>query len=105
MSNLNALEKLTGARRRTALSEVHGWAEVLERDAIRKTFHFADFSHAFAFMTQVALLTEKLGRPPEWFNDEGRVEITLSTRAVEGLTACDVETAHRIDQLALFHDR
>ena len=79
--------------------------EVLERDAIRKTFHFPDFSAAFAFMTQVALLAEKWAHHPEWFNDEGRVEIILFSRDVEGVTGRDIEMAHRIDQLAPAHDK
>ncbi|MBV5335670.1 4a-hydroxytetrahydrobiopterin dehydratase [bacterium] len=99
------MEKLTGARRQAALKELHGWVEVLERDAIRKTFHFSDFSNAFAFMTQVALLPEKWDHHPEWFNDEGRVEIILFSRDVEGVSGRDVEMAHRIDQLAPAHDK
>jgi 4a-hydroxytetrahydrobiopterin dehydratase len=98
-------EKLAGARRQTALKELHGWAEVLERDAIRKTFHFADFPTAWSFMSAVALLTEKWNHHPEWFNDQGRVEIVLATRDAEGVTQKDVDLAHRIDQLALPHDR
>lgn len=98
-------EKLVGVKRQTALKELHGWAEVLERDAIRKTFHFPDFVTAWGFMTQVALLTEKWNHHPEWFNDEARVEIILFTRGVDGLTQKDIDIAHRIDQLAESHDR
>ncbi len=98
-------EKLVGAKRQTALKELHGWSEVLERDAIRKTYHFADFVTAWGFMSQVALLAEKCGHHPEWFNDGGRVEIILFTRALEGVTGKDVELAHRLDQLAPEHDR
>lgn len=98
-------ERLVGAKRQTALKELHGWAEVLERDAIRKTFHFPDFPTAWGFMNQVALLTEKCGHHPEWFNDRGRVEIILFTRELDGVTGKDVELAHRIDQMAPEHDR
>lgn len=105
MSEQDSSDRLTGVRRQTALRELHGWAEVLERDAIRKTFHFPDFSAAFAFMTQVALLAEKWAHHPEWFNDEGRVEIILFSRDVEGVTGRDVEMAHRMDQLAPAHDK
>jgi len=98
-------EKLVGVRRQTALKELHGWAEVLERDAIRKTYHFADFPAAWAFMSQVALLAARADHYPEWFNDEGRVEIILFCRKAEGVTQTDVDLAHRIDQLAPSHDR
>lgn len=98
-------EKLAGARRQTALKELHGWSEVLERDAIRKTYHFPDFPAAWAFMNQVAMLAEKWDHHPEWFNDRGRVEIVLFTRAFDGVTQRDVDLAHRIDQMAPEHDR
>ncbi len=98
-------DKLVGAKRQTALKELHGWSEVLERDAIRKTYHFSDFSAAWGFMSRVALLAERVGHHPEWFNDMGRVEVILYTRAVDGLTQADVDFAHRLDQIAPPHDR
>lgn len=98
-------EKLVGPKRQAALKELHGWSEVLERDAIRKTYHFADFPTAWSFMSGVALLTEKWNHHPEWFNDRGRVEVVLSTHDVEGVTQKDIDLARRIDQLALPHDR
>ncbi|WP_029010598.1 4a-hydroxytetrahydrobiopterin dehydratase [Azospirillum halopraeferens] len=98
-------EKLVGVKRQTALKELHGWVEVLERDAIRKTFHFPDFPAAWGFMSQVALLAGKMDHHPEWFNDVGRVEVILYTRSVDGVTAKDVEFAHRLDQMAPPHDR
>ena len=42
-------------------------------------FTFKDFSQAFAFMTEVALLAEKHGHHPDWRNVWNRVEIRLST--------------------------
>ena len=39
-------ERLIGAQRQTALKELHGWREVEDRDAIRKTYHFGNFSEA-----------------------------------------------------------
>lgn len=98
-------EKLVGAKRQGVLRELHGWSEVIERDALRKTYHFADFSTAWGFMAQVALLAVKHDHCPEWFNDLGRVEITLYTRDVDGVTAQDVDFAHRLDALAPAHDR
>ncbi|KAA0580364.1 4a-hydroxytetrahydrobiopterin dehydratase [Azospirillum sp. B21] len=98
-------DRLVGAHRQTALKELHGWSEVLERDAIRKTFHFADFPAAWGFMNQVALLAEKTGHHPEWFNDLGRVEVILYTRSADAVTQSDIDFAHRLDQMAPLHDR
>lgn len=98
-------DKLVGTKRQTALKELHGWSEVLERDAIRKTYHFPDFPTAWGFMSQVALLAERVNHHPEWFNDMGRVEVILCTRSADGLTQADVDFAHRLDQIAPRDDR
>lgn len=40
---------------------------------------FADFTTAFGFMTQVAILAEKMDHHPEWSNVYNRVSIRLTT--------------------------
>ena len=98
--------KLSGPEINTHLHELRGWALVPdERDAIHRTFHFEDFSAAFAFMTRVALLAEKMDHHPEWFNVYNRVEITLSTHDVGGLSQKDFTLAHAVDELAPPQDR
>ena len=84
-----------------ALKDLPGWeAAAGGRDAIRRTYRFRDFNHAFGFMTRVALTAEKLDHHPEWFNVYSRVEVTLSTHDVEGVTARDVELARFMDDAA-----
>ena len=99
------VEKLVGAARHTALQELHGWAEVPDRDAIRKSYHFSDFSEAWGFMARVALIAEKMDHHPEWFNVYNRVEVTLSTHDADGLSELDIRLAHAIDALAPARDR
>jgi 4a-hydroxytetrahydrobiopterin dehydratase len=98
-------ERLIGAARKAALHELRDWAEVADRDAIRKSFHFGSFSEAWGFLSQVALLAEKRSHYPELFNDTDRVEIILTTTEVEGLTDRDVAFAHAVDELAPLRDR
>jgi 4a-hydroxytetrahydrobiopterin dehydratase len=83
-----------------ALVRLDGWAATDGRDAIVKSFKFADFNAAFAFMTAVALMAEKLDHHPEWFNVYNRVEVTLATHDAGGVTDLDVELAQFIDQAA-----
>ncbi len=64
---------------------------------LEKEFKFANFVAAFAFMTQVALLAEKLDHHPEWFNVYGTVRIQLSTHEVGGISDLDFSLAHRIE--------
>ena len=70
--------------------EISGWELVEGRDAIRKRFRFSGFGEAFAFMTRIALIAEKMDHHPEWSNVYDRVEIVLSTHDAGGLTALDL---------------
>lgn len=93
-------DKLTGDAREAALSDLKGWREVEDRDAITKTFDFKTFNQAFAFMTRTALLAEKMNHHPEWLNVYNRVEVTLSTHDVGGLTEHDIKLAKAMDGFA-----
>jgi len=84
-----------------ALTTLPGWAAVEGgRDAICRTFKFADFNAAFGFMTRVALMADKLDHHPEWFNVYNRVEATLSTHDADGVTELDVTLAKFMDEAA-----
>jgi 4a-hydroxytetrahydrobiopterin dehydratase len=95
-------EKLTEPQRKELLEPllVAGWQTTEGRDAIRKTFSFANFVEAWGFMTRVALHAEKLNHHPEWFNVYRTVEVTLSTHDAGGLTELDVKLAKRMEALA-----
>jgi len=75
------------------------WHLASDRDAIVRSVKFADFVEAFGFMTQVALLAEKMDHHPEWSNVYNRVEITLTTHDCNGLSVRDVTLAEAIDKL------
>jgi 4a-hydroxytetrahydrobiopterin dehydratase len=94
------MPKLETAARVTALKGLPEWREVDGRDAIVRTFRFKDFNDAFAFMTHVALLAEKMDHHPEWFNVYGRVEVTLATHDAGGVTEKDIAMAKAMDVYA-----
>eukprot|EP00037_Helgoeca_nana_P018620 m.178240 g.178240 ORF g.178240 m.178240 type:complete len:118 (-) comp24512_c0_seq1:3015-3368(-) len=77
-----------------------GWELVEGRDAVKKTFMHKDFNEAFGFMSRVALKAETMEHHPEWFNVYNKVEITLSTHDVQGLSDRDVKLAKFIDSIA-----
>nr|WP_325253678.1 4a-hydroxytetrahydrobiopterin dehydratase [Amylibacter sp.] len=85
-----------------ALTELFdtGWARVEGRDAILKTFKFKNFIDAFGFMTRAAIWAEKWNHHPEWFNVYNRVEVTLTTHDVDGLSDLDVKLARKMNTLA-----
>ena len=93
------VQKLNTAERRTALAGLAGWHEVAGRDAIAKSFTFADFNQAFGFMTRIALMADKMDHHPEWSNVYNKVEITLSTHDAGGVSQRDVTLAKFIDGL------
>ena len=92
--------KLEGAARAAALATLTqaGWALVEGREAVTKRYVFADFTAAFAWMTQVALVAEKMNHHPEWFNVYKTVEVTLATHDVGGLSDLDVKLAEKMDR-------
>jgi 4a-hydroxytetrahydrobiopterin dehydratase len=83
-----------------ALAQLTGWTAVEGRDAIQKTFRFKDFNAAFGFMTRTALAAEKADHHPEWFNVYNRVEVTLTTHEVDGVSERDVALARIMDAAA-----
>src|SRR5437660_10256125 len=99
------VERLVGAARHTALHEIHGWVEVEDRDAIRKSYHFGNFSEAWGFMSRMALLAEKMDHHPELFNVYNRVEVVLSTHDAGGLSALDIRLSQAIAEMAAERDR
>jgi 4a-hydroxytetrahydrobiopterin dehydratase len=54
---------------------------------------------AFGFMSQVALLAERMNHHPDWSNVYNRVEIALSTHDLGGLSTWDVELALQISAM------
>jgi len=92
--------KLTSDERTKALASLPDWAEVEGRDAITRSFQFADFNEAFGFMTRVATQAERDDHHPEWFNVYNKLEVTLATHDVDGLSERDIKLAQFIDRVA-----
>lgn len=83
-----------------ALAQLSGWTETPGRDAIAKTYKFADFNAAFGFMTRVALKADKKDHHPEWSNIYNKVEVVLTTHDAGGVTDKDVALAKFMDGAA-----
>jgi 4a-hydroxytetrahydrobiopterin dehydratase len=83
-----------------AIAQLSGWSAVSGRDAIAKTYKFADFNAAFGFMSRVALVAEKMDHHPEWSNVYNRVEVVLTTHDAGGVTQKDIDLARFMDGAA-----
>lgn len=89
MENLNPKDVVT---------ELDGWTG--GDDFITKVFRFDDFAEAFAFMTRIAIIADKMDHHPEWFNVYNRVDVTLRTHDTGGVTEKDVALAKAMENAA-----
>jgi 4a-hydroxytetrahydrobiopterin dehydratase len=82
-----------------ALVELNGW----ERDegALLRTFTFADFRAAMAFMVRAGFEVDAANHHPDWSNLYNRVVVRLSTHdAGDKITVKDVALAKAFDAIA-----
>ena len=74
------------------------WKE--KNNYLVKEFEFKNFIEAFAFMTKVALVAEKMNHHPLWTNVYNKVTIQLNTHdAGNTITDKDRKLAKAIDEL------
>ncbi len=92
------MRKFSGPELKAALSGLPGWTVAAGK--LHKEYKFADFVHAFGFMSTAALAIEKMGHHPEWSNVYNRVTVDLTTHDAQGITAKDAELAKLMDQVA-----
>jgi 4a-hydroxytetrahydrobiopterin dehydratase len=92
------MAKLSDSEIEAALRKVSGWT--VAGGKLHREFKFADFVHAFSFMTRAALTAEAMGHHPEWFNVYNKVTIDLTTHDAGGISAKDFELAAKLDALA-----
>ena len=89
---------LKGEELASLQEQVDGW-NVIEEHHITKTFKFRDFREALEFVNHVGQLAEEQGHHPDIFLAWGKVEITIWTHKINGLTESDFILAAKIDQL------
>ena len=82
------------------LEKLEGWTASEDGSAIHRKFKFANFRKAFAFMSEMAMVAEKMNHHPEWFNVYNRVEVTLTTHDSDGVTELDLSLAEAMNKAA-----
>ncbi|MDG1127271.1 MAG: 4a-hydroxytetrahydrobiopterin dehydratase [Hellea sp.] len=85
---------------KVAVEELDGWTG--GDDFITKIFKFKDFVEAFSFMTNIAMIAEKMNHHPEWYNVYNRVDITLTTHDSGGVTEKDISLAKAMEMAARY---
>ena len=79
-------------------NQLDGW-NVIEEHHITKAFKFPNFREALKFANRVGELAEEQGHHPDIFLAWGKVEITIWTHKINGLTESDFILAAKIDHL------
>jgi 4a-hydroxytetrahydrobiopterin dehydratase len=75
------------------------WEE--KNNQLYRSIKFADFGEAFAFMTRVALIAEKMDHHPTWTNTWNKVEIWLTSHDKGNVvTDRDRKLAAAIDKIS-----
>ncbi|MFT2090735.1 4a-hydroxytetrahydrobiopterin dehydratase [Paraglaciecola sp. 2405UD69-4] len=70
---------------------------VIKDNQLVKTFKFTSFIEAFSWMTQVAIWSEKLNHHPHWYNTYHKVDVSLCTHDINGITELDFALAHKME--------
>ena len=80
-------------------AEVLGW-EVVEEHHLYKVFRFPDFKKALEFVNRLGAVAEEQGHHPDILLAWGKVEVTIYTHKIDGLTESDFIMAAKIDRLS-----
>lgn len=78
--------------------QVPKW-HVSDEHHLAREFTFPDFRTALTFVNRVGELAEEQGHHPDILLAWGRVEVTLWTHKIDGLTESDFIMAAKIDKL------
>jgi 4a-hydroxytetrahydrobiopterin dehydratase len=90
--------KLSAKAADARLSGIPGWKRAGGK--LHRSFLFADFPEAFAFMARAALAAEKMDHHPDWSNVWNKVTVDLSTHDAGGITLLDFELAAEMNRIA-----
>ena len=77
-----------------------GWTTSADGKALERSYRFADFAEAFAFLTRVAEHAEAVDHHPEFTSVWNRVDFRLTSHDSGGVTDRDVRLAEAIERLA-----
>lgn len=80
------------------LSQLNDW-EVVREHHLKKNYGFSNFAEALEFVNRVGELAEEQGHHPDICFGWGKVEVTIWTHKIDGLTESDFILAAKINEL------
>jgi 4a-hydroxytetrahydrobiopterin dehydratase len=88
---------LTAEQIKPLLREVSNW-EAVNHHHLNRTFKFQDFKKALDFVNRVGEIAEQEDHHPDIYLAWGKVEVTIWTHKIDGLTESDFIFAAKVDQ-------
>ena len=89
---------LKGDELKKLQQKVPGWT-VPNEHHLHREFRFPDFKQALGFVNRIGAVAEEQGHHPDILLAWGKVEVTLWTHKIDGLTESDFIMAAKIDRL------
>ena len=89
---------LKGEQLHALSHQLPNW-KVVNEHHITRAFSFSDFKQALDFVNRVGDVAEEQGHHPDILLKWGKVEITIWTHKIDGLTESDFILAAKIDSL------
>lgn len=91
------VDKMSGEEIQSMLGQVDNWGA--QNDKLHKTFQFKDFMNAMKFINQMADVAEEEQHHPDFCVHYNRVDVTIWTHAIGGLSENDFILAAKLDKL------
>ena len=79
--------------------QLSGEWQVLEEHHLIRSYSFGNFKEALDFTNKVGELAEAEGHHPDIFLAWGKVDLTLFTHKIDGLSEADFVFAAKVDKL------
>lgn len=96
---VRALDPAEVGRRLSELNANEPDAWRVRDEKLHREFRFRDFVEAFGFMSEVALIAERMNHHPEWFNVYATVRVDLVTHDASGISERDFELAASMNRI------
>ncbi|PID39278.1 MAG: 4a-hydroxytetrahydrobiopterin dehydratase [Proteobacteria bacterium] len=90
---------LTGAQIAELKPQLSEDWSVVEGHHLERSWVFDDFEQALAFTNKVGELAEEEGHHPDIFLAWGKVQLTVFTHKIDGLSEADFILAAKVDEL------
>lgn len=79
------------------MEQLDGWA--FEQGHLTKSYNFADFASALAFVNRIGAISEEQAHHPDIYMTWGKVSVEIWTHKIDGLTESDFILAAKFDEI------